>query len=477
MVLCPECGSEVSDSAGSCPQCGHPLKFEKSQATWVLWLGILGIWPIPFFGPVAWVLGNRELRAVDAGRRPADGRSRTRIGRRLGMVGTFGWALIVAIAAGVGLIGRVAAQDSPDVFFAEHGITFVYPDDWQPMETDEPPEPVWQFGVTPDRSSGNWISFFYYPRGVAGRFGATEETFAAFFSYALSAGEKVTRGPEITEIAGIRGMKLDVAGLLGERTGTPLDASALVLFGEEASYSFLVQFDEENRDLMLSAWQTMLDNLRLSDVSARNVRAEFDELLVADFEGDPSPFETGESSSGRLTVQDGLYRAEVESDRLVSYGPFPVPTQSVTIIVDVEKVDGLGEGDGFGLGCVNANDRGYMAVLVGGAGIILFVETPSDEEGELLLADPYDLFTDSYEPLLTDLRQVALTCSVDSGGNALVALAVNGEERARLTNSNEAITAFTAVELLFSSTPENRWVMDIDSVEAHAPRPDDPVVP
>lgn len=31
LIHCPECGKEVSDKAGSCPNCGHPINGEKPQ--------------------------------------------------------------------------------------------------------------------------------------------------------------------------------------------------------------------------------------------------------------------------------------------------------------------------------------------------------------------------------------------------------------------------------------------------------------
>lgn len=31
MIKCPECGKEISDSAKSCPNCGHPMKHKKSK--------------------------------------------------------------------------------------------------------------------------------------------------------------------------------------------------------------------------------------------------------------------------------------------------------------------------------------------------------------------------------------------------------------------------------------------------------------
>ncbi len=47
--------------------------------------------------PFAWVLGNRELAAIDAGKRPPGNRKLTQVGRTLGIVGTIFFAGIVAV--------------------------------------------------------------------------------------------------------------------------------------------------------------------------------------------------------------------------------------------------------------------------------------------------------------------------------------------------------------------------------------------
>lgn len=36
MMKCPECGKEISDSAKTCPNCGHPIKQKKSKLIIVL---------------------------------------------------------------------------------------------------------------------------------------------------------------------------------------------------------------------------------------------------------------------------------------------------------------------------------------------------------------------------------------------------------------------------------------------------------
>lgn len=71
---------------------------ESSQATTVLVLGIIGIVLCQLLGPVAWIMGNNELQAIDAGRRPPENRGTANAGRILGIISTVLLALgILAI--------------------------------------------------------------------------------------------------------------------------------------------------------------------------------------------------------------------------------------------------------------------------------------------------------------------------------------------------------------------------------------------
>jgi uncharacterized membrane protein YjgN (DUF898 family) len=71
---------------------GYP---EASQATTVLVLGILGLVVCGVLAPFAWVMGNRELEAIRAGRRPPENRSTANAGRILGIIGTVLIGLVV----------------------------------------------------------------------------------------------------------------------------------------------------------------------------------------------------------------------------------------------------------------------------------------------------------------------------------------------------------------------------------------------
>lgn len=61
---------------------------ETSQAVLALVLGIVSLILCQILAPFAWSIGNSELRAIDAGRRPPDNRSLANAGRILGIIGT-----------------------------------------------------------------------------------------------------------------------------------------------------------------------------------------------------------------------------------------------------------------------------------------------------------------------------------------------------------------------------------------------------
>jgi hypothetical protein len=76
---------------------------EKSQATTILILGIIGLLCCAPLGIAAWVMGNTELAAMDAGRRDPAQRTTANGGRILGIVAVALWAigLVVAGVSGV----------------------------------------------------------------------------------------------------------------------------------------------------------------------------------------------------------------------------------------------------------------------------------------------------------------------------------------------------------------------------------------
>lgn len=89
---------------------------EKSQATTILVLGILSLVCLPILGPVAWVLGNQELNAVQQGRRDPANRSTANAGKILGIIGTALILVVAAVAIIAVLSVTIAGDEISDTF-------------------------------------------------------------------------------------------------------------------------------------------------------------------------------------------------------------------------------------------------------------------------------------------------------------------------------------------------------------------------
>lgn len=87
---------------------------ESSQATTILVIGIIGIVLCQLLGPIAWIMGNNELQAIDAGRRAPENRGTANAGRILGIIGTVLMALgiLAAIFLFIGFFS-LSAVSSP----------------------------------------------------------------------------------------------------------------------------------------------------------------------------------------------------------------------------------------------------------------------------------------------------------------------------------------------------------------------------
>lgn len=86
---------------------------EASQATTILVLGIIGLILCQLLGPVAWVMGNNELKAIDAGRRPPENRGNANAGRILGIIATVLLGLgIVFLILALGFVGISSVETS-----------------------------------------------------------------------------------------------------------------------------------------------------------------------------------------------------------------------------------------------------------------------------------------------------------------------------------------------------------------------------
>ena len=74
----------------------------------ILVLGILSLVVCAPIGIPAWIMGNGDLKQIDAGTMDPNGRSLTNAGRICGMIGTILLAIVVVsliAVAGLGLMG------------------------------------------------------------------------------------------------------------------------------------------------------------------------------------------------------------------------------------------------------------------------------------------------------------------------------------------------------------------------------------
>lgn len=85
---------------------------EASQATTILVLGILGIILCGPLAPFAWVMGNKEIEAIDAGRRPFENRGTANAGRILGIIGTVLLAIGIIVLIVVFLFVGIATIET-----------------------------------------------------------------------------------------------------------------------------------------------------------------------------------------------------------------------------------------------------------------------------------------------------------------------------------------------------------------------------
>jgi predicted Zn finger-like uncharacterized protein len=72
-------------------------RLQEHRGGLIMTLGILGFFVGPC-GPIAWIMGNNDLKEMDAGRMDPEGRSQTQTGRLCGMISTI--MLIVSLVIG-----------------------------------------------------------------------------------------------------------------------------------------------------------------------------------------------------------------------------------------------------------------------------------------------------------------------------------------------------------------------------------------
>jgi len=100
---CSECGMPLAPGQRFCLECDTPRircrrYLEPHRGTLILVLGILSLCMANLvLGPIAWILGNEDLKKIRAGKMDPEGESSTSTGRTCGMVGTIIGLVLLAI--------------------------------------------------------------------------------------------------------------------------------------------------------------------------------------------------------------------------------------------------------------------------------------------------------------------------------------------------------------------------------------------
>lgn len=93
---------------------------QPHRGTTVLVLGILGIVLCPICGIIAWVMGNKDLAAMEAGHMDREGESNTKAGKICGIIATIlmivgivFYAIALVLGLGAAAIGGMDPAIQP----------------------------------------------------------------------------------------------------------------------------------------------------------------------------------------------------------------------------------------------------------------------------------------------------------------------------------------------------------------------------
>jgi hypothetical protein len=96
---------EEQQEVTAAPQEQTQMPLKPHRGVLILVLGILGIVCCFILGIIAWVMGNGDLREIDAGRMDPSGRGLTQAGKICGMVGVILWIIYIVINIIMVLLG------------------------------------------------------------------------------------------------------------------------------------------------------------------------------------------------------------------------------------------------------------------------------------------------------------------------------------------------------------------------------------
>lgn len=96
---------------GAASHLGHGNYMLLPRSGTILALGILSLVMCAFFGPIAWAMGNEELRRIDSGQVDPSSRGNASAGRVCGIIATVflivGAVFFVAVFAAIGNLAHV----------------------------------------------------------------------------------------------------------------------------------------------------------------------------------------------------------------------------------------------------------------------------------------------------------------------------------------------------------------------------------
>jgi hypothetical protein len=120
---CPDCGAPVERADRYCPECDLELprrrRLEPHRGSLVMVLGILSLVVAPIvLGPIAWILGNEDLKKMRAGKMDPEGESPTNTGRVCGMIATILGIVMLVVGIIIAIVffsfvATVATQHPP----------------------------------------------------------------------------------------------------------------------------------------------------------------------------------------------------------------------------------------------------------------------------------------------------------------------------------------------------------------------------
>jgi ribosomal protein L32 len=125
IMICPNCGHPNELTSRVCMNCGKPLFgadqfkspgiMEPGRGGLILTLGILSITCFgPLVGIPAWIMGNKDLKKIDAGIIPITERGTTKGGMICGIIGTLYASVLIFLgilaAVGISIFGTQSIE-------------------------------------------------------------------------------------------------------------------------------------------------------------------------------------------------------------------------------------------------------------------------------------------------------------------------------------------------------------------------------